>query len=167
MTESSKAIESLKRAANYTKLAMHELGPRSYKKGQGALLKVIYKFGEDGSLEKDALKDLLNWRGREVREVAKKAEGNGYVTLRDDEGEMVATITEKGIAVMEKRMAIEDAATDAVMAGLSDEELDSLVALCDRISQNCEELGVDYDLIEKRPHRGHGHGHCHHHHHHE
>ena len=51
MTESSKALKSLKTAANYAKLAMHDLGPRSYKKGQGALLKVIEKFGEGGSID--------------------------------------------------------------------------------------------------------------------
>jgi len=46
MSESTKAIASLKKAGNYMKLAMRKNGPRSFKRGQGALIKVIYKAGE-------------------------------------------------------------------------------------------------------------------------
>ena len=39
MSESTKAIASLKKAGNYMKLAMRKNGPRSFKRGQGALIK--------------------------------------------------------------------------------------------------------------------------------
>lgn len=55
MSESTKAIASLKKAGNYMKLAMRKNGPRSFKRGQGALIKVIYKAGE-GTLSKDDAK---------------------------------------------------------------------------------------------------------------
>mgnify|MGYP000803290582 CR=1 FL=1 len=42
MSESTKTIASLKKAGNYMKLAMRKNGPHSFKRGQGALIKVIY-----------------------------------------------------------------------------------------------------------------------------
>ena len=49
MTESTQVLHQLKVATNYSKLAMHKCGPRSFKSGQGAMCKVLYKFG-DGKL---------------------------------------------------------------------------------------------------------------------
>lgn len=187
MTESTKAIKSLKRAANYSKLAMHELGPRSFKKGQGALMKVIAKFGEDGTIDKKKLERMLGWKGGEVRKVCEKAQRNGYVAIDDSGFEFTVKLTDKGNEVLQKRFAVEDHAADAVMAGLTPEEVDQLVALCEKISTTCEGLGVDYSLIEKRQrgcrrgqrdergegkgrkdrccgHHGHDHGCCKHHH---
>lgn len=150
MAEATKAIKSLKRAANYTKLAMRDLGPRSFKKGQGALVKAVYKFGENGTIGKGALKKVLGWKGRDVRKVAQKAQRNGYVTIEDEEMEFLVSLTEKGTEVIRKRLEAEGRAADAVMAGLTDEERDTLVALADRVSKTCEELGVDYARIKKR-----------------
>ncbi len=158
MTESSKALKSLKTAANYAKLAMHDLGPRSYKKGQGALLKVIDKFGEDGSIEKKRLERMLGWKGDEVRRVAEKAEANGYVALDDEGFEFTVSLTAKGAEVLKKRFAVENHAADAVLAGLTPAEVDQLVALTDKISATCkDDLGIDYARIEKRHGRS-GHG---------
>ncbi len=159
MTESSKALKSLKTAANYAKLAMHDLGPRSYKKGQGALLKVIEKFGEDGSIDKKRLERLLGWRGDEVRRVAEKAEENGYVAIDDGGFEFAVSLTAKGAEVLRKRFAVENHAADAVLAGLTPDEVDQLVVLTDKISATCkDDLGIDYARIEKRSCR-HGRGH--------
>lgn len=150
MGESTKALASLKHAANYAKLAMHDEGPRSFKRGQGALLKVIRKFGTQDSISKDEAKRILGWRGCEVRDVARVAAGNGYVRIEDGEAESTYSLTDKGAKIVEKRLGAEDRAADAVMGGLSDEELSQLVSICDKISKNCEDLGVEYSRIRKK-----------------
>ena len=159
MTESSKARKSLKTAANYAKLAMHDLGPRSYKKGQGALMKVIDKFGENGSIDKKKLERVLGWKGDEVRRVAEKAAGNGYVAIDDAGFEFSVSLTDKGAEVLKKRFAVEDHAADAVLAGLTPQEVEQLVTLTNKISATCkDDLGIDYDRIEKRSCRKHERG---------
>lgn len=167
MTESTNAIHSLKKAANYTKLAMRKEGPRSFKRGQGALIKVIYRFG-DGRLDKDAAKKTLGWRGCDVRDVATKAADNGYLTIEKPEGGFVMTLTEMGTEVVKKRLEAEDKAADEVLGALTDAEKKKLVELCGKISQKAEEMGVDYSRIQKKRgkrcgkkescHGGHGHG---------
>ena len=175
MSESTKAIASLKKAGNYMKLAMRKNGPRSFKRGQGALIKVIYKAGK-GTLSKDDAKKVLGWRGRDVRFVAKKAADNGYLTIDKPKNGFQMTLTDLGREVIKKRLEAESKAADEILAGLSDEEKAQLTSLCEKICQTAEGMGVDYSTIQKkrgkklckRHHgkgqgRGHHHGHgCHH-----
>lgn len=149
MTESTNVIASLKKAANYTKLAMHKEGPRSFKRGQGALVKVIYKFGK-GTLDKDTAKKTLGWRGCDVRNVAKKAADNGYLTIADPEDGFIMTLTKMGTEVIEKRLNAEDKAADEIMGALTDAEKKTLIKLCNKISAKAEEMGVDYSTIQKK-----------------
>lgn len=177
MSESTKAIASLKKAGNYMKLAMRKNGPRSFKRGQGTLIKVIYKAGE-GTLSKDDAKKALGWRGRDVRFVAKKAADNGYLTIDKPKNGFQMTLTDLGREVIKKRLEAEDKAADEILAGLSDEEKAQLTSLCEKICQTAEDMGVDYSTIQKKRgkklckrhhgkgqgcgrHHGHGHG-CHH-----
>lgn len=179
MAESTNAIASLKKAANYTKLAMHQEGPRSFKRGQGALIKVIYKFG-NGTLGKDEAKKTLGWRGCDVRDVAKKAADNGYLTIANPEDGFIMTLSEMGTEVIKKRLQAEDKAADEIMGSLTDAEKKTLIKLCDKISAKAEEMGVDYSIIQKKHgkkcckkshdgegrhhhgcHKHHGHGHHH------
>lgn len=150
MTESTKAIASLKKAANYTKLAMRKDGPRSFKRGQGALIKVIHKFGQSDSISKDEAKKVLNWRGCDVRDVAKKAADNGYLTIANPKDGFQMTLTDMGKEVVQKRLAAEDKAADAILSGLSAAEKKKLMELCDKISATAEEMGVDYERIQKK-----------------
>ena len=150
MEESTKALHSLKVAANYSKLGMHKFGPRSFKKGQGALLKAIYKFGREGSLDKKPAERVLDWRGKDLREVARKAEKNGYIKISHPKYEFKMTLTENGTKVVEKRLTAEDHAADMIFESLTGDEKQQLIALCDKVSENCKKLGVDYSLIEKR-----------------
>lgn len=165
MSESSKTIAALKKAANYSKLAMRKDGPRSFKRGQGALIKVIYKVG-DGTLGKDEAKKTLGWRGSDVRAVARKAADNGYLTIAKPKDGFEMTLTDLGTEVIKKRLAAEDKAADAVLAALTDAEKSQLTELCGKISKNAQDMGVDYGEIQKRrgkkcgarKHRHHGHG---------
>lgn len=156
MTESTKVIASLKQAANYAKLAMRKDGPHSFKKGQGALIKVIYKFG-DGTLSKDDAKKELGWRGCDVRAVAHVAADNGYLTIERPEEGFQMTLTDLGRDIIKKRLAAEGKAADDILAGLTDAEKAQLVELCDKISANAQGMGVDYAKIQKR----HGKKRCH------
>lgn len=162
MTKSTECLATLKRAANYSKLAMHNEGPRSFKRGQGALIKVLYKFGGKKGLSDKKLCHTLGWGCHETMAVAKKAADNGYVTIKHkDGGKHRIKLTKLGTQIIEKRLAAEDRAADAVFAYLTDDEKEQLVALCGKVSQACEDMGIDYAEIRKRPHR-HG-GSCGHH----
>ncbi len=164
MPESTKAIQSLKRAANYSKLAFREFGPKSFKQGQGALLKVIYKFGENGTIDEKAAEKVLDWEGKELRHVAQKAKKNGYLTIADPEFGFAMTLTDKGKEVVQKRLEAESKTADTILEGLNAKEIETLIKLTDKISATCEGLGVDYSVIEKREHHK-KHCHCHHKHH--
>lgn len=156
MNNSTKALHSLKRASNYSKLAMRDFGPKSFKKGQGALLKVIYKFGEEGKINKKTAEKILGWCGKNLRHVAKKAQRNGYISIEDPEFAFAMSLTDKGTEVIKKRMDAEDRAADAILEQLSDEEIASLISITEKISDTCEGLGVDYSRIEKKQRRHHG-----------
>ena len=163
MAESTMVLHQQKTAANYSKLAMHKCGPRSFKEGQGALVKVLYKFG-DGKLSLGKLKEHLGWSGHEVLAVAEKAQANGYVAFATSKkGKLRVKLTEKGTLVIKKRLAAEDRAADEVLAGLSDKERACLVKLCGKVIDTCQAMGVDYRTIavkgnpDRKPGRHHGH----------
>lgn len=163
MTESTQVLHQLKVATNYSKLAMHKCGPRSFKNGQGALVKVLYKFG-DGKLPLKKLEKRLGWDGNEIICVAEKAQKNGYVRFATSKkGKLSVELTDKGTMVVEKRLAAEDRAADEVLQGLSNKERACLLKLTGKIAKNCKAMGVDYDTIavkgcrDRKP--GHHHGH--------
>ena len=47
MTEAMKTLARLKKASKLTRLAFHKNGPKSFKRGQGALLKFLLE--DDGA----------------------------------------------------------------------------------------------------------------------
>lgn len=149
MTSNVKILNRLKRAANYTKLAFHKDGPHSYNRGQGALLKVLAKFGKEGTASKKELKKALGWHGREVSEVAKKAQKNGYVLVKGKKDRAVVTLTAKGRRIMEKRFDAEDRVAGEIFMYLSDKEKKELYKITGKIIEACEDIGVDYGLIER------------------
>ncbi|WP_296012928.1 MarR family winged helix-turn-helix transcriptional regulator [uncultured Adlercreutzia sp.] len=152
MTQSTELLAALKRAANYSKLAMHNEGPRSFKRGQGALIKVVYKFGDEKGISAKKLCGILGWSRHETMAVAHKAADNGYVTVtRKPNGKRRVALTELGNEILQKRFAAEDRAADAVCAYLTEAEREQLVALCNKVSDACEDMGVDYaEIAEKR-----------------
>ena len=150
MAESTQVLAQLKKAANYSKLAFHKDGPKSYVKGQGALTKTLVKFGEDGALGADELAKTLGWPTEAVADVARIAQENGYVLVEPTDGAERVAITDKGREVVEKRFAAEDRVADEILQELSDEEKEQLAALCGKIIERCQEMGVDYSLIKKR-----------------
>lgn len=158
MTQSTEVLAALKRAGNYSKLAMHNEGPRSFKRGQGALIKVVGKFGDKKGISDKKLCHTLGWGCHETMAVAKKAADNGYVDItKKGDSKHRISLTKTGKQILKKRMAAEDRAADAVCSYLTDQEKEQLVALCAKVNEACEDMGVDYAEIKKRPHRHHGH----------
>ena len=162
MTESTQVLHQLKVATNYSKLAMHKCGPRSFKSGQGAMVKVLYKFG-DGKLSLKKLEERLGWDGHEVIRVAEKAQENGYVCfVTSKKGKLSVALTDKGTMVVEKRLA------DEVLEGLTDKERECLLKLTGKVIENCKAMGVDYRTIavkgcrDRKPGHHHRHGCCRH-----
>ncbi len=170
MTRSGKVLHQLKVASNYSKLAFHKDGPRSFKRGQGALLKVAYKFGKKGTISFRKLCKTLGWDCDEVRDTAKIAQENGYITLgKTKKGKNAVCLTAKGVEVVEKRLAAEDRAADEIMRDVTDEEREALLAITGKIIANCQAMGVDYRVIRVKPNGsrkahiaewGGGHGHA-------
>lgn len=150
MAEATKTLMNLKRAANYSKLAFHKDGPKSYTRGQGALLKVIDKFG-NGSLSKKQIKKILRWDNKQAVAVAKKACRNGYVTIKANKKGFTCTLTAKGSEILQKRFAAENRTANEILAKLSKKEIRQLDKLTNKIIEQCQEMGVDYELIRQRP----------------
>lgn len=142
MTTATKTLGQMKKAAKLTNRAFHKNGPKSYKKGQGALLKVLHKAGGEAS-SRDLVERLSFDRG-ELKNVVRKAERNGYVTIQDAEEKRTYTVklTEAGEAVAEKRCAANTKTAESILSCLSDEEVAQLNAITEKIIVACKEQGA-------------------------
>ena len=80
MTEATKTLAQLKKASKLTRLAFHKNGPKSYKRGQGALLNAL--LANDGTTQRELVKTMGMDRS-DLKGIVKKAERNGYVTIED------------------------------------------------------------------------------------
>ena len=69
MTSAVKTLAQLKKASKLTNRAFHKNGPKSYKKGQGALLKVLHKKGVATTAE---LVETLSYDRRELKDIVRR-----------------------------------------------------------------------------------------------
>ena len=137
MTEAVQTLAQLKKTSKLTRLAFHKNGPKSFKRGQGALLNALLE--NDGSTQRDLVNVLGCDRG-ELKGVAKKAERNGYVTIEDAEGARTYAIklTERGREVAEKRVAAKD-----ILDCLSADERAQLNAITEKLILSMKDKGVN------------------------
>lgn len=175
MNEATKTLCQLKKASKLTRLAFHKNGPKSYKRGQGALLNAL--LDHDGSTQRDLVK-ILDLDRSALKDIVKKAERNGYVSIEDVDAKRTYAVklTPEGRDVAEKRAAAhDDTATDIVNC-LSDEEKDQLSAITEKLILSCKEKGISGKKKGRKAHRheschrhadshqgGQGAGHTHHH----
>lgn len=126
-------LTHLDAAAKTVKRAYRKNGPKSYRKGQGALLKVLHKSG--GTATRDELIDRLGFDRRELKHVVRKAERNGFVTMAgaDGKGYQVA-ITSDGDTLAEKRCAAQAKAAKDILSCLTADEVAQLDALLVKIA---------------------------------
>ncbi|MCI8366018.1 MAG: MarR family transcriptional regulator [Eggerthellaceae bacterium] len=128
MSKEKCTLTHLEAAAKQAKRAYHKHGPKSYRKGQGALLKVLHK--EGGTATRDQLIERLGFSRRELKDAVRKAERNGYITLQSIEGQgYTATITPEGDTLAEKRCAAQAKVAKEILGNLTDEEVAQLDAL--------------------------------------
>ena len=142
MTEATKTLAQLKKTSKLTRLAFHKNGPKSYRRGQGALLNVLLE--HDGETQRDLVKVLGVDRG-ELKGVVKKAERNGYVTIGDAEAARTYTVnlTEEGRKVAEKRVAANDKAAADIIECLSADEVAQLNAITEKLILSMKDKGVN------------------------
>ena len=126
MSKQTKTLKQLKKAGILANRAFHKNGPKSYKKGQGALLKVLHV--HDGEMTSRELVDVLGYSRGQLKDVVRKAQRNEYVTIADHEDKRTDTvkITEQGDKIAEKRCAAHEKTAAAILSSLSDEEIDQL-----------------------------------------
>ena len=142
MTEATQTLAQLKKTSKLTRLAFHKNGPKSFRRGQGALLNALFE--NDGATQRE-LVHVLGFDRGELKGVVKKAERNGYVTIEDAEGvrTYAVKLTEDGRAVAEKRVAANDKTAEDIVECLSKEELSQLNAITEKLILSMKDKGIN------------------------
>lgn len=133
MSKQTKTLAQLKKSSKLVNRAFHKNGPKSYKRGQGALLKVLHK--HEGAMTSRELVDVLSFDRAELKAVVKKAVRNGYVEMSDVEQPRTykVTLTQLGEEIAEKRCAKHAEVAGNLLADFSDEEIEQLNALTEKL----------------------------------
>ena len=142
MNEAATTLAQLKKASKLTRLAFHKMGPKSYKRGQGALMNVL--LANDGATQRELVK-ILGWDRSALKDTVKKAERNGYVTIGDHEDKHTYTVslTDEGKKIAEKRVAANDKTADEILECLSAEEVAQLNAITEKLILGIKDKGVN------------------------
>lgn len=138
-----KTVAKMKKAVDLTNLAFHKNGPKSFKQGVGALVIALNR--ADGSLTNRELVEVLGMGRKGVKTIVKKAMRAELVAIEGIEGEKKTykvTLTEEGAKVAAKRVAADKKVAEQVLAGLTEEELEQLASICDKIVLNVKEMGI-------------------------
>ena len=155
MSKEKRTLAHLEAAAKQAKRAYRKNGPKSYRKGQGAVLKVLHK--EGGSATRDQLIERLGFSRGELKDAVRKAQRNGYVTLENVEGGAYAVaITPEGDAVAEKRCAAQAKVAKEVLANLTSDEIAQLDALLVKVTGSDGKPDGIHRKRSCKKHRKHG-----------
>ena len=178
MSKMTKTVAKMKKATDLTNLAFHKNGPKSFKKGVGALIVALHK--ADGTMTQRELIDVLGMGRKGVKTIVKKAARKGLVVRGDHEEKKTYTVslTDEGKQVAEKRFAADKAVAAKVLDGLTEDEIEQLNIICDKIVLNVKGMGIhgkkhrafthNHRCRKHAPkHCGHGHHHGHEHGHHK
>ena len=154
MSKMTKTVAKMKRATDLTNLAFRKMGPKSFKKGVGALVVALHK--ADGTMTQRELVDVLGMGRKGVKTIVKKAARKDLVVIGDHEDKKTYTVslTDEGKKVADKRVAADKAVAAKVLDGLTNEEIEELNAICDKIIVNVKGMGV-----RGKKHRAYKHNH--------
>lgn len=157
MNEAAKTLAQLKKASKLTRLAFHKHGPKSYKRGQGALMNALLE--NDGTTQRELVK-VLGCDRSQLKDVVKKAARNGYVTIGDhaDKHTYTVSLTDEGRKIAQKRAAANDKTADDILSCLSAEEVEQLNAITEKLIVSIKEKGVNG---KKKGRKAHHHHCCH------
>lgn len=165
MNDSTKTLAKMKKAGKLIRLSQHENGPKSYKRGQGALLRAL--LDADGTATQRELTAILGVNRKMLKDIIRKAQRNDYVTIEDAEGKKTYAVklTDEGRKVAEKHEKAQDKIAEQILATLTDEERAQLDAINEKLIVACKEAGIDGKKKGHKAHKHghrHGHGHCKH-----
>jgi len=152
MNDSAKTLAKMKKAGKLIRLSQRKNGPKSYKRGQGALLRVLLE--NDGATQRD-LVAALGMNRAALKDIVRKAKRNGYVTIeKADEKKLYAVkLTDEGRKLAEKREGAQDKTADQILSALSAEELAQLDAICEKLIVSCKDAGIDGKKKGRKHHR--------------
>lgn len=141
MNEAAKSLAQLKKANKLVRLAFHKSGPKSYKRGQGALLRALLE--NDGATQRELVKTLGMNRSN-LKEIVKKAQRNEYVTIEsvDEPRTYAVKLTDLGRELAEKRVAANDRTADEILSCLTAEEVKQLDAITEKLIVAMKEKGI-------------------------
>ena len=147
-------LDKLKRASKLVRLTFRKNGPKSFKKGQGALLNALLE--HDGATQRE-LVDVLSMSRRDLKDVVKKAERNGFATMEDVDAERTYAVklTDEGRSLAQKRAAANDRTAEEIVSCLTQEEKAQLNAIADKLIAATEEQGVSCRKKGRSSHRCH------------
>ena len=157
MNDSAKTLAKMKKADKLVRLAQRKNGPKSYKRGQGALLRVLLE--NDGACQRELVAKLGLSRAS-LKDVVRKAARNGYVTIEKGNEKKTYTVklTDEGRKLAEKREAAQDKTADEIAKALSADEIAQLDAICEKLIVSCKDAGIDGKKKGRKHHRkGHKH----------
>ncbi len=142
MTNEVKTLKQLKKATTLVNRTFHKNGPKSFKSGQGALIKVLHH--NDGELNSHKLIDKLSFNRSELKRVVRKAQRCGYVEFKDveDASGYNVVLTELGETIAEKRCCAQRKVANDITSALSQEELETLNLLTEKLISSCKGLGA-------------------------
>lgn len=161
MNDCTKTLAKMKKAGKLVRLAQRKNGPKSYKRGQGALLRVLLE--NDGITQRD-LCAALGMNRATLKDIVRKAERNGYVTIetQDTKKTYSVKLTDEGRKVAEKHEAAQDKASESILSALTDEERAQLDAINEKLIVSLKEAGIDGKKKGHKAHRKHKKHHCRH-----
>jgi DNA-binding MarR family transcriptional regulator len=154
MSQATRTLKQLRKATALANRAMKKNGPKSYKMGVGALLKVLHKAG--GEMSSRELVEKLSWDRTKLKEIVRKAERAGFVTIEDagEKKTYAAKLTAEGDKLAEKRCAAQDKAAATLLEPLSADEIAQLDALTEKIILSAKEQGAHGKRKGGKKHRG-------------
>ncbi len=154
MNDALNTLVKMKKAAKLVRLAQRKNGPKSYKRGQGALLRVLLE--KDGATQREFV-STLGMNRSALKDIVRKAARNGYVTIEEaGEKKLYAVkLTDEGRALAEKREAAQEATAEKILAALSDEERAQLDAISEKLIVSLKEAGIDGKGKGRKVRRGH------------
>ena len=162
MNESTKTLMKMKKAGKLVRLAQRKNGPKSYKRGQGALLRTL--IANDGATQRELCATLGLNRGA-LKDIVRKAQRNGLVTIEDAEGAKTYSVklTDEGRKLAEKHEKAQDKTSDEILSALSADEIAQLDAINEKLIVSLKEAGIDGKKKGRKHHRKAKKRHCCHH----
>ena len=158
MNDAANTLAKFKKANKLVRLAFRKNGPKSFKRGQGALLKALYD--NDGAKQKDLTKTLGMNRSC-LKDIVKKAKRNGYVEIEnvDEPRTYKVNLTDLGRELVEKRIKANDAVAEDVLSCLTADEAQQLHDLSEKLIVSLKEKGISGEKkgykVRRRKHRRH------------